>query len=90
MIRHKLLGTTQATWGQGPGIGASILVTGGAFELVLQIEDRTLADGCNFNWPGLVLTGRGAEHHEHENDKHQNTDGRERVAVRLVEVEHLL
>jgi hypothetical protein len=52
--------------------------------------DGSLTYSLNLNWPGLVLTGGGSEHSQYTDDEQQNTDGRERVAVRLVEVEHLL
>jgi len=56
---------------------------------VFQVEDGAFANGGHFDWPGLVLTGVTG-HGEYDDDEHQDTDGHECIAVRLVEVEHLL
>jgi len=83
------LGATQTTWCQRLGIGTTIFVTWGALDFILQVENGTLADGSNHDWPGLIHAGI-TEHHETKYDEEENTDPFETFTVRFVKVEHLL
>jgi len=84
------LGATETTWGEALGVGATILVTRGTLNLVLEVEDGLLTDSLNLDWPGLVLARGSTSHGQDADDHQQNGDGHEGITVSLVKLEHLL
>jgi len=69
MVGDELLGTTETTWGQGLGVGTTLLATRSAFNLGLQVEDGLLTDWVNLDWPGLIHTGFGEGHNNQDDNK---------------------
>jgi len=89
LLGHELLGTTETTWSEALGVGATLLgVTRGTLHTVLKIKERLLVDSLDDDWSRLILAGslEDTEHKDHS-DQAENTD--ESISVGTVKVVHL-
>jgi len=90
VVGDEFLGTTETTRGKTQGVSV-ILLTGtwGAIEAWLEIKDRRFGNRLDLDWPGLVRADVAGES-ESDNQQDHHNDRSDRVAVGLIQLEHLL
>jgi hypothetical protein len=90
VITHETLNTTDPTRGERLCVRATVGGSRNAIFAVLEIEDGLLTDGVNGDWPGLVVARPTLNDGQNTDERHEDHDVHQGVAVGLIETEHLL